>query len=149
MMKYHELVKNYVDNASHEDMVELTKETDDFIEEVRELHPEMVDKFLMKVDLVFNPHFTKETAKYVVSKMKNKDGSSGEHWDYDTTSKVLENKKYDFKPCDWYVALNMIFSDFYKSGRSDDTYIELAYDFLADVDAPKDKMKKYWKAMNY
>lgn len=28
MTKYHELVKHYVDNASHEDMVELTKETD-------------------------------------------------------------------------------------------------------------------------
>lgn len=43
----------------------------------------------------------------------------------------------------------MIYSDYYKSGRSDDTYIELACDFIDDVDAPEDKVKRYWKAMKY
>ena len=51
-------------------MIELAKKTDCFVEEVREHHPEMVDKFLMKVDLALNPDFTRETAKYAVSKMK-------------------------------------------------------------------------------
>lgn len=145
MMKYRELVKHHIEDASYEDMIELAKETDDFVEEVRELHPEMVNKFLMNLDLILNPNFTKETAKYAVSKMKNKDGTVGEHWNYDTTTKVLDAKGYDFSPCDWYYTLNMIYSDYYKEGRSEDTYIELAYDFLSDIDAPQNKAKKIAK----
>lgn len=143
MMKYHELVKHHIEDARYEDMVELVKETDCFVEKVREHHPEMVEDFLMKVDLILNSDFTKETALYVVSKMKNKDGTTGEHWNYDTTTKVLEAKGYDFKPCDWYITLNLIYSDYYKQGRTDDTYVELAHDFLADVDAPEHKAKKW------
>lgn len=148
MMKYHELVKHHIEDASYEDMVELAKKTDDFVEEVREKHPEMVEKFLLKLELVLSPSFSKDTAKYAVAKMKNKDGTTGEHWDYATTTKVLESKGYDFKPCDWYYVLNMIYSDYYKAGRSDETYIELARDFLADVDAPEHKAKRYWSSMN-
>lgn len=149
MMTFQKLIDKYINEASEEDMHGLTHKMDCFVEEVREYHPEMVDKFLIKVDLVLNPNFTKETAQYAVSKMKNKDGTVGEHWNYDTTTKVLEAKGYDFKPCDWYYVLNMIYSDYFKSGRSDDTYVEMAYDFLTDVDAPENKAKKYWSGMNY
>lgn len=144
-MTFRELMDKYLDST--DDMEKLTDKIDWFVEKVREKEPELVDKFLMKVDLIVNPHFTKETAKYVVSNFENKDGSVGEHWDYDTTTKVLESRGYEFNPCDWYVTLNMIYSDYYRSGRSDDTYIELAYDFLNDKDAPTDKMKRYYKAM--
>jgi hypothetical protein len=129
-------------------MEHLTHKVDHFVEEMREKYPDKVEHFLLKVDLLLNPHFTKETSKYAVSKMKNKDGTTGEHWNYDTTTKVLESKGYDFKPCDWYYVLNMIYSDYYKSGRSDETYIELACDFLDDEDAPDDKAKRYYKAMH-
>lgn len=148
-MKYRELIEKYIDDSDDEAMEMLAYKTDKFVEEVREMHPEMVDKFLMKVDLILNPSFSKEAAKYVVSKMKNKDGTTGEHWNYETTTSVLESKGYDFKPCDWYYVLNMVYSDYYKSGRSDDTYIELAHDFLSDNDAPQNKAKKYYKAMNF
>lgn len=149
MTNFKEVVFKYGRDGKTEVMEELTEMVSDFIEEVKEHHKDKVDDFIMSVDLLLNPHFTRETSKYAVSKMKNKDGSIGEHWDYETTSKVLENRGYDFNHCDWYVALNMIYSDYYKSGRSDDTYIELAYDFLSDKDAPADKMKKYYKAMHY
>lgn len=43
---------------------------------------------------------------------------------------------------DWHYVLNMIYSDYYKSGRSDETYIGLAKDFLDDPDAPDGKAKK-------
>jgi hypothetical protein len=149
MTSFKEIVFKHGRDGKTEEMEELTEMIDDFIEEVREHHPEKVKDFVMTVDLLLNPYFTKETAKYVVSQMKNKDGSVGEHWDRDTTDKVLHSKGYDFNPCDWYVALNMIYSDYYKSGRSDETYIEMAYDFLADEDAPAHKMKRYYKAMHY
>lgn len=146
-MTFKELMDRYIHELDTEDMEHLTHKIDWFVEKVREKEPELADKFLMKIDLLVNPHFTRETAEYVVSKFENRDGSVGEHWNYETTTKVLDSKGYDFRPCDWYVALNMIYSDFYRSGRSDDTYIEMAYDFLDDKDAPDDKMKRYYKAM--
>lgn len=149
MTKFKELIEKYVNGSSDEDMRKLTHKIDCFVEEVREMRPEMVDCFLMKIDLILNPSFTKETAKYAVSEMKNKDGTTGEHWDYNTTTHVLESKKYNFKPCDWYYVLNMIYSDYYKSGRSDETYIEMAFDFLEDKDSVENKAKRYYKAMHY
>ena len=147
MNSFKEIVYKYGRNGKTETMEELTEMVNDFIEDVREHHKEKVEDFILMVVLLLNPHFSKETSKYAVSKMKNKDGSIGEHWDYETTTRVLESKDYDFRPCDWYYVLNMIYSDYYKSGRSDDTYIEMAYDFLADEDAPEDKAKRYYKAM--
>lgn len=147
-MTFQKLIDEYGRDGDIETMEHLTHKVDYFVEEVRHKNPELVESFLLKIDLLLNPHFTRETSKYAVSKMQNKDGSIGEHWDYDTTSKVMHSKGYDFKECDWYYVLNMIYSDYYKSGRSDDTYIELAYDFLSDKDAPHDKAKRYYKSMH-
>lgn len=147
MMSFSEIVNTYGREGSVDVMEKLTHKVNWFTEEVREKQPELVDKFLMKVDLLLNPHFTKETAKYVVSMMDNKDGSKGEHWNYETTTKVLETKGWEFNSCDWYYVLNMMYSDYYKSGRSDDVYVDLAKDFLDDIDAPDDKAKRYYLAM--
>ena len=146
-MTFQKLIDMYGRDGDTETMEHLTHKVDHFVEEVREKHPDMVEHFLVKVDLLLNPHFTRESSKYAVSMLKNKDGSIGEHWDYDTTTRVMESRGYKFVACDWYYVLNMIYSDYYKSGRSDDTYIELAYDFLEDHDAPKGKAKRYYKAM--
>lgn len=146
MKTFQKLIDEYGRDSDIEKMEMLTNKIDCFVEAVREHDPELVDLFLVKVDLLLNPHFTKETAKYAVSKMKNKDGTTGEHWSYETTSKVLKNKSYDHHDADWYYTLNMIYSDFYKQGRSDDTYIELACDYIDDVDAPEDKVKKLYLA---
>lgn len=149
MKTFQKLIENYGRDGDIETMEHLTHKVDRFVEEVREKHPEMVEHFLIKVDLLLNPYFTKETSKYAVSKLQNKDGSIGEHWSKEITDKVLDSKSYEFNHCDWYYVLNMIYSDYYKPGRSDETYIELAYDFLSDKDAPEDKAKRYYKAMHY
>jgi len=149
MTTFQKMIDEYLRDADAETMEHLTHKIDCFVEEIREKDPTLAEHFLLKIDLLLNPYFSINTAKYVVAKMKNKDGTIGEHWSYETTTKVLDSKGYDFNACDWYVALNMMYSDYYKTGRSDETYIELAYDFLADKDAPKDKMKRYYKAIQY
>lgn len=149
MMKYHELVKHYVDDASYEDMVELAKETDDFVEEVRKDHPDMVEKFLIKLDLEINPKFGKETSKYATSKLKNKDGSVGEHWPFEVTSKALTAKGYEHDPYAWYYVLNLVYSMFYKPGRTDETYIEMANDIFVSDGGSCEIAKKLFKAINY
>lgn len=37
---------------------------------------------------------------------------------------------------------------FYKAGRSDETYIELVHDYLADKNSYEDAIKKCWLATN-
>lgn len=148
MITFQKLIDEYLKSSDKHTMEHLTRKIDNFVEEVRETHPELVKKFLCWIDLELNPNFTRESAEYAVSKMKNKDGSAGAHWPYETTEKVLYSQHLDFDEADWYYVLNMIYSDYYKSGRSDDTYIELAKDFLSDEDAPEGKAKKYYLAMN-
>lgn len=148
MTTFKEIVMKLSDSASKADMETLTEITDHFIEEVRKSHPEDVEKLIMKIDLMLNPRFTKETAEYAVSKMKNEDGTEGGHWDYDTTTSVLKSKGYDFDPCDWYYVLNMVYSDYFSKDSPDDYYFKLAYDFLKDKDAPNGKAKKYFLAMH-
>ena len=147
MAKYTEIVKKLAENATKADMETLTELTGDFLEKIRAKEPE-VDKLITKIDLMLNPDFTKETAEYAVSKMKNEDGTEGGHWDYDTTTSVLKSKGYDFNPCDWYYVLNMVYSDYFAKDVPDDYYFKLAYDFLKDKDAPVGKAKKYFLAMH-
>ena len=147
MAKYTEIVKKLAENATKADMETLTELTGDFLEKIRAKEPE-VDKLITKIDLMLNPDFTKETAEYAVSKMKNEDGTEGGHWDYDTTTSVLKSKGYDFNPCDWYYVLNMVYSDYFAKDQPDDYYFKLANDFLKDKDAPVGKAKKYFLAMH-
>lgn len=147
MSKYTEIVKKLTENATKADMETLTELTGDFLEKIRPKEPE-VDKLITKIDLMLNPYFTKETAEYAVSKMKNEDGTEGGHWDYDTTTSVLKSKGYDFNPCDWYYVLNMVYSDYFEKDQPDDYYFKLAYGFLKDKDAPVGKAKKYFLAMH-
>lgn len=148
MTSFYELVNNYGRDGSVDVMEKLTHKVDWFTTKVAEKDPELVDHFLMKVDLLLNPHFTKETAEFAVSKMKNKDGTTGPHWTYDQAISVMKDEGYDFCEGDWYYVLSMQYSDYYKSGKSTESYVEDAYDFLNDIDAPEDKAKRYYWAMH-
>lgn len=148
-MEYKQLVKKFIDGATKDDMEKLNHKTNDFVEEVRKDHPEMVDKFLIDLDMALNPVFSEETAKKAVSKMKNKDGTTGEHWSYEITSKALMAKGYDYSACAWYYVLNLVYSLFYKQGRTDDTYIELAHDIFISGNGSPEIAKKIYKALNY
>lgn len=148
MTTYKEIVEKLSETATKTDMETLTDITDRFIEEVRKSHPEDVQKLIMKIDLMLNPKFTRETAEYAVSKLKNEDGTEGGHWDYNTTTTVMSSKGFEFNPCDWYYVLNMVYSDYFSKDQSDEYYFKLAYDFLKDKDAPAGKAKKYFLAMH-
>lgn len=147
MTTYKEIVEKLSDTATKADMEKLTDLTSDFLESIREKVPE-VEKLIMKIDLMLNPMFTRETAEYAVSKMKNEDGTDGGHWDYDMTTSVMKSKGYEFNPCDWYYVLNMVYSYYYSKDSQDDYYFKLAYDFLKYKDAPVGKAKKYFLAMH-
>lgn len=100
------------------------------------------------------PHFNEEYARKAVSKMQNEDGSHGPHWSLEETTQFasqygisLNNR---FNRYDWYVALNMIYSDYYKvimqmtNSNNIKHYIEFAKAWLNDRDIDEGKMWYYF-----
>lgn len=145
-MHYKEIVREYVESNDPVEMEMLTTLTDEFIHKVKDIKPELVDKYLWNLKMYLHPLKSRECAESIVAMFKNRDGSEGEHWDYDTTTKVLESKGYDFDACSWYWALNRSYSDYYNKEFSDSMYIELAVDFLTDPDSrypAKERAERY------
>lgn len=64
------------------------------------------------------PHFNEEHARKAVSKMENEDGTRGPHWSVEETTALASqygiNLGSRFNRYDWFVALNMVYSDYYK-----------------------------------
>lgn len=106
--------------------------------------PEFMGKVLKWSDKYLNPNFTNETAEDAVSELEHKDGKKGEHYNYDEAKKLMKNKGYDFNGNDWYYTLNQTRATHYKSGRSDETYAELAADLLEDHEGPHYNAKAYY-----
>ena len=111
---------------------------------------------LERHERMYGPHFTEECALKAVSKMRNSNGTKGAHWDMQQATDVakqygvnLKTEKYN--KYDWYVALNMIHSDYYKfvytTFNSDNIkyFVELTKAFLNDEDADEGKMWYYYK----
>lgn len=71
-------------------------------------------------EAINGPHFDEEHAKYAVEGMENEDGSKGPHWTVEETTSVANQMGINLKSekhnkWDWYVAMNTIYSDFYKA----------------------------------
>lgn len=91
---------------------------------------------------------TKSNAEMWVQHMRNSDGSSGEHWDYNQTEQVRQQKGYKCDPVAFYAAMNMMYSDYCQAARdigcnTVDFYAAMAKAFLEDADAPSDKIERY------
>ena len=88
----------------------------------------------------YDGHLDEELAHEWVSRMKNSDGSVGEHWSIEQTTQYAGNhNKYD-----WYVVLNMMYSDMYNSKFGSEDYIALAKAWLDDSDVKEHKLLKYF-----
>lgn len=100
------------------------------------------------------PHFNEEHARKAVSKMENEDGTRGPHWSIEETTSLanqygvsLNNK---FNRYDWFVALNMIYSDYYRvminisNSNSPKNYVEFAKAWMNDKDIDEGKMWYYY-----
>lgn len=91
----------------------------------------------------------KVTAEEWVKSMHNSDKTVGGHWTFEQTSQVLKEKNITCDPVEFYVALNMIYSDYGKVAKkygvnNVDYYTDLALAFLHDEDAVEDKLVAYY-----
>lgn len=107
-----------------------------------------------KHEYKYGPHFNEEWAMKVVSNMQNEDGTMGAHWTIEQTTSVAQQYGINFSKYnkyDWFVAMNMFYSDFYKAvismTNSDAVkhYVDLTKAWLEDKDVDEGKMWYYYK----
>ncbi len=103
----------------------------------------------------YGPHFNEEHAKKAVNKMENEDGTHGPHWSLEETTSLANQYGISltsrFNRYDWFVALNMVYSDFYRvilsitGSNSVKHFIEFAKAWLNDKDIDEGKMWYYYQ----
>lgn len=91
------------------------------------------------------------TAREWTSKMENEDGTKGPHWNMEQIKKVMEQRNMTGDPVEFWVAMNMMYSDYCKVAKklgvnSVDFYAEMAKAFLEDKDTGvPDKLAAYYE----
>ena len=134
-------------HATEEQNEEALDVLNDIMLTVKRAYPLPYKKYSQKLEKIYDhkEHMTREEALEYVSMFENKDGSKGAHWSMTQIQDYMySHEEYkDLDPYCFYVAMNMMYSDYYQPERKVDTYAALAKDFLMDVDGGKDKLRKY------
>ena len=73
----------------------------------------------------------------------------GAKWTQDQTTAVMRQRGYDYKPMDFWVAMNAMYSDYGKVGAKHNMdkpefWADMADAFLSDPDARKGKLARYY-----
>lgn len=143
-MKIREYIEKIGENKKVEDMQELGDMLADIIYSTKESHPELYEKYKMKLyGMAYNYKFTREMAEEIVENMKPR----GEIWDYDTTTSVKNQYGLDnINKEDFYLILNSLGNDYGDviSIEEVDTYVKMAKAWIEDKDAKENKTWIYF-----
>lgn len=95
---------------------------------------------------------TRDLAMRWVKGMKNADGSTGPHWTMDQANQIMEQMKIQCDEVEFFVALNMMYSDYCKVAKryncsTMEFYASLAKAFLNDTDAQPNKLMRYYECI--
>ena len=98
-------------------------------------------------------HWNREMAQEWVHGMKNTDGTTGPHWTMEKTEEVRAQRGINCEPLAFWVAMNMIYSDYAKvaekvNANSIDFYAYMAKAFLDDKDSRNqggEKLARYYE----
>lgn len=135
---------------STEIMIEWTEILDYYLDLFKEkdedIYCDLIEELFISI---YGEHMNEELAEKAVSSMKNADGTKGEHWKIEDTTRQAEKfgvnwtnyNKYDF-----YYVMNMLYSDFYKLFKDDEeTYTRMTIAWLDDKDVEPGKAYRYYK----
>lgn len=94
--------------------------------------------------------FDEHKAKEWVSRMKNNDGTTGEHFKAEQTDQLRNAHCPDCDKHEFWAAMNMMYSDYCDVAKKmnvdrPEFYAHMAKAFLMDKDAGEGKMAKYMK----
>lgn len=93
-----------------------------------------------------------KTAEEWTAQMKNVDGTKGAHWKMEQVKQVQQVRKIECDPVEFFVAMNMMYSDYNKVARAHgvnnvDFYADMAKAFLDDKDAADNKLMAYYECV--
>lgn len=96
------------------------------------------------------PQLTREKAEQWVRSMQNANGTRGQNWNMEQARHIMSRYGFQCDPLEFYVALNMMKSDYSKVAAQlgvdkEEFYAAMAKAFLMDEDAHKDKLARYWQ----
>jgi hypothetical protein len=71
-------------------------------------------------------------------------------WTMDQTTAVMQQRGYNHKPCEFWVVMNMLASDYGKTAAKygvdkPEFWADLTCDFISDADAVDGKVGRYWR----
>ena len=95
---------------------------------------------------------TKDTAMEWVKRMKNEDGTTGPHWTMEQTRQVMDQYNIQCDEIEFFVAMNMMYSDYCKVAKKHNCstiefYTGMAKAFLDDKDAYPEKLVRYYECI--
>lgn len=95
------------------------------------------------------PKLTREKAEQWVRSMQNANGTRGQNWNMEQARHIMTRYGCQCDPLEFYVALNMMKSDYGKVAAQlgvdkEEFYAAMAKAFLMDDDAHSDKLARYW-----
>ena len=91
-----------------------------------------------------------EEAREWARGMENEDGTQGPHWTMEQTKQVQAQQGIECNPVEFYLAMNMMYSDYLKVAKKlgvnkVDFYACMAKAFLDDKDAGPGKLRRYFE----
>ncbi|MBO4675242.1 MAG: hypothetical protein J5601_04055, partial [Elusimicrobiaceae bacterium] len=115
----------YMTTASEEQNDRAIEVLSEIMHDLQTKYPAYYKKYDEKLEKIYkHGKLTEAEAKHYVSQMRNKDGTTGEHWTLgQTTDYLMGNQEFaHLNPICFYVAMNMMYSDYYKPTRTLETY---------------------------
>ena len=95
--------------------------------------------------------FTEDDAKEWTARMENTDDTTGQHWSMEQTTAVMRSRGLHYDPAVWYAAMNMIYSDYFKTAKKHgvntvEFFADMTDAFIDDKDAgaPEEKISAYY-----
>lgn len=122
------------------------------LDEIKKYNEDLYDNLEIHLyKKIYGYHFNHWLLEKALSKLKNEDGSIGNHWKLNETSMLARSNGIDFKEFneyDWCYVMNMIYSDFYGSVPNEtNIYVKMSKKFLEDKDSEDGKALRYYFAM--
>lgn len=143
-----EYIEKIVNDGDSKEMRVLSHMLDETIYALKDYDYDMYCDYKTKLyEMAYGKKLNREMAEQWVSKMKPM-----AKWTFEDTTGVLKSKGLNIDPVDFYVVMNMMYSDYnhtFEDYINEDEilnfYVEMTKNFLRDEDSASDKLYNYWK----
>jgi hypothetical protein len=137
----HKYIEKIVENGNNEEMQELSEILEELMYKLKNNDPKCYHKYKMKLyELAYGKVLNEDIAVEWVESMQPESKWTME----ETTSVKNQYGLNDISDIDFYVVLNMMYSDYHKIiGENVDMYVKMAKAWLEDSDVAEGKLYNY------